>query len=57
MASTKVLYYFHGQALSFKHTQHIQIVEMRELRDLTSSVKTRSLNKSSFFISPKYCLQ
>ena len=46
MASTKVLYYSHRQALSFEHAQHIQLVERRELRDLTSSVKARSLKKN-----------
>ena len=47
MASTKILNCFYGQALSFKHTQHIILVEGRELRELKSS---RSLKKTIFIL-------
>ena len=55
MASTEVLNCSHGQALSsFKHAQDVSLAEGLALREFTSS---GSLKKSSFFISPKYCVK
>ena len=46
MALTKVFNCFCGQALSFKHTQQIQLVEGRELRDFASSPKKVRFKKN-----------